>query len=303
MRLEEIGGVIAEELKSVAPLGHGRALDDEALELHGADFRAVLLLLAALLVVLVAVELALDAVAGAMEEVHRRPEQVLEIGFDAGVRQRRDEGVEDVGERASDGVLIGQGTRIRLVLMRMIAVDLQFVDDAVGRGRGMERLEVGVLVDRHGGGSVDGGRAHRGLRGEKAADGPGLHRQAQRGGRSGAEEGREATVLLRDAKAGAGVPTRPVAWGGARRRKTVADRPCRPGPSDAHSPSRRPWVRLSSSSGAMPPADGRDTVAESTLSFPAPSGRKQEAQRILRDELVPQRPAELSQVRCVEGLH
>ena len=38
---------------------------------------------------------------------------------------------------------------------------------------------------------------------------------------------------------------------------------------------------------------GGTTIAESARSFPAPSGRKQKAQRILRDELVPQRPAEL----------
>jgi hypothetical protein len=42
--------------------------------------------------------------ARAMEEVHCRPEQVLEIGFDAGVRQCREEGVEDVGEGAANGV-------------------------------------------------------------------------------------------------------------------------------------------------------------------------------------------------------
>jgi hypothetical protein len=67
MRLEEIGRRVAEELESVAALGHGRALDDEALELHGANLRAVLFLLASLLIVLVTVELALDAIAGAME--------------------------------------------------------------------------------------------------------------------------------------------------------------------------------------------------------------------------------------------
>ena len=54
--------------------------------------------------------------------------------------------------------------------MRMIAVDPQFVDDAIGRGGGMERLEVAILVDRHGGGSLDGGRANRGLRGEKTTE-------------------------------------------------------------------------------------------------------------------------------------
>ncbi len=45
-RLEQIGGAVMEKLHSVAALGHGRALDDEALKLDSADFRAILLLLA-----------------------------------------------------------------------------------------------------------------------------------------------------------------------------------------------------------------------------------------------------------------
>jgi hypothetical protein len=124
---------VAKEFKCVAALGHGGALDDEALEQDGTDLRSVLLLLAALLVVLVAVELALDPVASAMEVVHGRPEQVLEIGLQPSVYQRRNEGVKNVDKRSSDGVLIGEGARIRFILMPMIAVDLQFVDDAVVR--------------------------------------------------------------------------------------------------------------------------------------------------------------------------
>ena len=54
---------------------------------------------------------------GAVEEVHRRPQEIVEIGFETGFAQRRDESVEDVGERASDGGLVGQGTRVGLVLV------------------------------------------------------------------------------------------------------------------------------------------------------------------------------------------
>ncbi len=107
---------------------------DEALQFDRADFRAVLFLLAALLRLLVVVEFALDPVGGAVEEVDRRPEQVLEVGFEAGVAQRRDQGVEDVGDGAGDGLGFGQRSRVGLVLERAIAVELEFGEDVIGRG-------------------------------------------------------------------------------------------------------------------------------------------------------------------------
>ena len=66
----------------------------------GADFRAVLFFLPALLGQLVGVEIAFDPVDRAVEEIDRRPEEIVEIGFEAGLRQRRNEGVEDVGDGA-----------------------------------------------------------------------------------------------------------------------------------------------------------------------------------------------------------
>ncbi len=120
------------------------AFGDHSLELDGADFRAVLLLLAPALLVLVAVEFALDAIGGAVEEVDASTTAVVEVGLEPRVAQGRDEGVEDVGERALDAMLVGQGTWVGLVLMRAIAVDLQRVDDAVGGGRARDGFEVGV---------------------------------------------------------------------------------------------------------------------------------------------------------------
>ena len=84
-----------------------RPLRDEALELDRADLRAVLLPLAAMLRSLVVVELAFDALDAAMEQVDRRPQQVLEIGFEARVRECRDECIEDVDDGASDGLGFG----------------------------------------------------------------------------------------------------------------------------------------------------------------------------------------------------
>jgi hypothetical protein len=56
VRLEEIGGAVAEGVESVVALDHGHAFGNQSLELDRGDFRAVLLRPAPLLLVLVAVD-------------------------------------------------------------------------------------------------------------------------------------------------------------------------------------------------------------------------------------------------------
>ncbi len=108
-------------------------LGEQAFELDRADLRAVLLLLAALLGVLIVVERALHAVDGAVEEVDGRPQQVVEVGFEARVTQRRDQRVEDVGDGAADGIGLGQRPRVGLVLEGTVAVELELGEDVIGR--------------------------------------------------------------------------------------------------------------------------------------------------------------------------
>jgi len=81
--------------------------------------------LGALLRVFVGVELAGDALSGAVEEVDARPEEIVEVGFEAGVLERGDEGVKDIGQRPFDGVLVGQGPGVGFVLKRTMAVELE----------------------------------------------------------------------------------------------------------------------------------------------------------------------------------
>jgi hypothetical protein len=107
VRLEEIGGLVAEELHGVAPLEKGEPLGGQALELDRTDFGTVLFGLGALLRVFVGVKLADDAFAGAMEEIDARPEEIVKVGFEAGVLECRDEGVKNVGEGAFDDALVG----------------------------------------------------------------------------------------------------------------------------------------------------------------------------------------------------
>jgi H+/Cl- antiporter ClcA len=76
--LVEISGVVAEELHGVAAFDQREALWDQAFEFDRADFRAVLLLLAALLGALVVVEFAPDAVGSAMKQVDGRSRTISE---------------------------------------------------------------------------------------------------------------------------------------------------------------------------------------------------------------------------------
>jgi hypothetical protein len=50
----------------------------------------------------VVVEFAFDALVGAVEEIDGRPQQVLEVRFEAGFAQARDKGIEGVGDGGSD---------------------------------------------------------------------------------------------------------------------------------------------------------------------------------------------------------
>ena len=135
----------------VAALDQRHALGGEALQFDRADLGAILFALAAPLRLLVVVELALDPLVGAVEEIDGRPQEVVEVGFEAGVAQSCDQGVEDIGDGASDGAGFGQRSRIGLVLEGTVAVELKFGEDVVGRGCRVRRLVAGVVViGRHG---------------------------------------------------------------------------------------------------------------------------------------------------------
>jgi hypothetical protein len=134
MAFELVGGLVAKELHAVPALDQCDALGREALEFNGPYLRAILLLLTAELSLLVLIEFALYAVGGAVEEIDGRPEQVLEVGLEPRITESRDQGVEDVGEGAGDGVAFGKGPWIGLVVEGAVAVELKLTEDAIGRG-------------------------------------------------------------------------------------------------------------------------------------------------------------------------
>jgi len=57
-----------------------------------------------------------------------------EVGFEASITQRRDQGIEDVGDGAADDACLGQRARIGLVLERTPAVELELGQDMCRRG-------------------------------------------------------------------------------------------------------------------------------------------------------------------------
>ncbi len=67
-----------------------------------------------------------------MEDVDGRPEEIVEVGFEARVLQGADQGVEDIGDGARDLVAVGQKPLVGLVGEGAIAVELEFVEDMVG---------------------------------------------------------------------------------------------------------------------------------------------------------------------------
>ena len=57
----------------------------------------------------------------------------FEIGFEARVAERADDGVEDVGDGAGDRIGLGQRSWIGLVLEGTVAIELEFGEDVIGR--------------------------------------------------------------------------------------------------------------------------------------------------------------------------
>ena len=139
-----LGGAVAQHLEGVAALDQRVALGDQALELDGADFGAVLLGLRAALPVLVVVELALHARGLAVKQIGQRPQQIGKIGLKARVDQRLGERLEQGGDGGFQRGSLGQRARIGLVVVKVMAIELKLIEHLGGRG-GVRRLGVGSV--------------------------------------------------------------------------------------------------------------------------------------------------------------
>jgi hypothetical protein len=139
----EFSRVVAHKFEGVAALDQAQALGDQAFELDRLDLGAVLFGLAAALRLLVEIELTLDAVDLAVEEIDERPQEIGEIVLEPRAGQHRAEGLDHGAELAADGVGLGQWPRIGLVLAGAMAVKRKLVEQIRG-SRGSVRFIVGV---------------------------------------------------------------------------------------------------------------------------------------------------------------
>ncbi len=89
---------------------------DQGLELDGFHLGPVLFALEALLGLLVVVELLFDPFDSAVEGIDARPEDLGKVEIETGVGHGRDQGVENVSDRALDDVILGRDPGIGLVL-------------------------------------------------------------------------------------------------------------------------------------------------------------------------------------------
>ena len=131
MDLKTFDGLIAEQFQTVAALDQRDAFGRQALEFDRSYFRAILLALALALRLLVAVEFTFNPISGTMEQVDRRPEQILKIRFKPGIAESSHQGVEDIGDSTSDHLALGKRSRVRLVVVWTVAEKLQFTEDVV----------------------------------------------------------------------------------------------------------------------------------------------------------------------------
>ena len=136
-----------------------------------------------------------------MEDIDDAPEQILQIGLDAGIDEAARQCVEDIGDGAASEPVARERPCVGFILIGPMTVKLHFLEQ-VSAGAGLIRFAALGKV-----GQVDHvvflvwGRASRGLRGDtSAAAGAGSHRAAPRAAEAPAKDGGLATILFRDAK-------------------------------------------------------------------------------------------------------
>jgi hypothetical protein len=143
-----LSGLITHQLERIAPFEKTLPQGCQALQFDRLHLAAILFALEAALGHFIVIEFAFDPLASAVEEVDGRPQEIVEVGFQAGVFEARNQGVEDVGDGASDAVAFGEWPGIRFVLKGSVAVELKLPQNVFGGGRFVVRFKVVVLVHR-----------------------------------------------------------------------------------------------------------------------------------------------------------
>ncbi len=159
-----------------------------------------------------------------MEGVDHRPEQIVQVRFEARVRQRAGECVEDVGDGARNLVAVGRGPRVWLVVEGLVPEEMKLGEHLVGGRRGVFGFV--IVAARHNCLLGQSDRAPRAAFGDPSArSGAGRNRGPCLQPAAEGQEG--AAILFGDAKAR------------QRRRKIAEPDCCRPAPILAGSPFKK----------------------------------------------------------------
>src|SRR3546814_5129245 len=120
--------------------------------------------------------------AGPVENIDDAPEQILEIGLDAGIDEAARQGVEDVGDGAPGKSVARERPGVGFILIGPMAVKLHFLEE-IGAGAGLLRFAAFGMVGQigHGFSLVWGPRLSRPSRRRLCGGGCG---SAPRGARS-----------------------------------------------------------------------------------------------------------------------
>lgn len=126
-----VGGLAAEELHAVAALDQAPSFREESLEPDRPHLGAILYTFALLLRLCVAVEIALETLDCAVEDVDDRLQQPLEDQGEERVRECVSEYKEDVADECGDHLVFGRRSPIDLASVRPVAVEASCGDDIV----------------------------------------------------------------------------------------------------------------------------------------------------------------------------
>lgn len=127
-----VGGGLPEIFHRVPSFDQRDAFAARSCQFYRANFASGLLALQSSLKLLIVVELPIGITASTLEDIDEVPEEIVEIGFDAGMLQTFRKCIEHVRDGAGGKSRIGQWARIGLVVERTIPKELYLLNSPVG---------------------------------------------------------------------------------------------------------------------------------------------------------------------------
>jgi hypothetical protein len=128
-----LGCPVTQHFEGGAAFQDRTTLQDQLFEFDGANFRAILIVLRGALALFILVELGLDTLGFAMKHIGEGPQQIRKIRLEARILEGFGQGLKQRCDGVVEGRGFGEAPRIWLIVMGMIAVELQLFEDTGGR--------------------------------------------------------------------------------------------------------------------------------------------------------------------------